>query len=233
MCLAAQSCLTLCDPMDNRPPGSSVHWVLQARILEWVAMPFSRESSQARDQTQLSHIAGRLFTIWATRELHLVFRFPWSHLVCNGFSVFPYFSWLVGSMPVWVFLMFFLNFREAMGVERIPRKWNALLVISCQGGLGINMMLFTLIACVTCQVSPLKMYCFSLPLLCSLKMSYWVYPPLLEVGVRGWEVGDGIMHHVLGWGQYSELVCMNDLLSLRYDLFIYVIICIMMDWCMV
>ena len=102
--------------------------------------------------------------------------------------------------------MFFLNFREAMGVERIPQKWNALLVISCQGGLGINMMLFTFIACVTCQVLPLKMYGFSLSLLCSLKMSYWVYPPLLEVGVRGWEVGDGIMHHVLGWGQYSELV---------------------------
>lgn len=134
-------------------------------------------------------------------------------------------------MPVWVFLTFFLKFQEAKGVERTPQEWSALLVISCQGELGINMMLFTFIACVTCQVSPLKMYCFSLSLLCSLKMSYWVYPPLLEVGVSGWEVGDGIMYHVLGWGQYSELICMNDLLSLCSDLFIYVIIYIRIDWC--
>ena len=50
------------------PPGSSVHGILQARILEWVAIPFSRGSSQPRDWTQISHIAGRSFTIWATRE---------------------------------------------------------------------------------------------------------------------------------------------------------------------
>ena len=42
--------------------------ILQARILEWVAIPFSRESSQPREQTQVSHIAGRLFAIWANRE---------------------------------------------------------------------------------------------------------------------------------------------------------------------
>ena len=46
-----QSCLTLCDPMDCSPPGSSVHGILQARILEWVAMPSSRGSSKPRDQT--------------------------------------------------------------------------------------------------------------------------------------------------------------------------------------
>ena len=45
----AQSCLTLCDPMDCSPPGSSVHGILQARTLEWVAMPSSRGSSQPRD----------------------------------------------------------------------------------------------------------------------------------------------------------------------------------------
>ena len=50
------------------PPGSSVHGILQARILESVAIPFSRRSSQPRDQTQVFHIAGRLFTVWATRE---------------------------------------------------------------------------------------------------------------------------------------------------------------------
>ena len=50
------------------PPGSSVHGLLQARIVEWVAFPFSRGSSQPRDQTQVSCIAGGFFTSWATRE---------------------------------------------------------------------------------------------------------------------------------------------------------------------
>ena len=49
LCLVAQSCLTLYDPVDCSPPGSSVHGILQARILQWVAMPSSRESSQPRD----------------------------------------------------------------------------------------------------------------------------------------------------------------------------------------
>ena len=57
-----QSCLTLCDPMDCNPPGSSVHGILQARTLQWVAMSSSRESSQPRDQTQVSLIAGGFFT---------------------------------------------------------------------------------------------------------------------------------------------------------------------------
>ena len=57
----AQSCPTLCNPMDNR-----VHGILQARILEWVTVPFSRGSSQPRDQSQVCHIAGGFFTSWAT-----------------------------------------------------------------------------------------------------------------------------------------------------------------------
>ena len=64
----AQSCPTLCDPVNYSPPGSSVHGVLQARILEWVAISFSRGSSPPRDRTQVSHIAGRGFNLWATRE---------------------------------------------------------------------------------------------------------------------------------------------------------------------
>ena len=55
--LVTHSCLTLCNPMDCSPPGSSVHGILQARILEWVPIPFSRESSQPRDQTRVSCIA--------------------------------------------------------------------------------------------------------------------------------------------------------------------------------
>ena len=64
----AQSCPTFCDPMDCSLPGSSVHGIFQARVLEWVAIFFSRGSSQSRDQTQVSRIAGRSFTLWATRE---------------------------------------------------------------------------------------------------------------------------------------------------------------------
>ena len=60
--LVTPSCLTLCDPMDCSPPGSSVHGILQARILEWVAIPFSRGSSQAKDRTWVSGTAGGLFT---------------------------------------------------------------------------------------------------------------------------------------------------------------------------
>ena len=57
-----QSCPTLCDSMDCSLPGSSVHGTLQVGILEWVVIPFSRESSRPRDQTQVSCVAGRFFT---------------------------------------------------------------------------------------------------------------------------------------------------------------------------
>ena len=76
--LAAQSCPTR-EPMDYSLSGSSVHGILQLRTVEWVAIPFSREPSQPRDRTQVSHIAGRFFTIWATREaLVQPYRAPWS-----------------------------------------------------------------------------------------------------------------------------------------------------------
>ena len=65
----AQSCPTLCNPMDCSLPGSSVPGILQAGILEWVAISFSRRSPQPRDWTWVSRIAGRRFTIWATREV--------------------------------------------------------------------------------------------------------------------------------------------------------------------
>ena len=58
-----QSCLTFCNPMNCSFPGSSVHGILQIRILEWVAIVFSRGSSQPRDQISISCIAGRFFTI--------------------------------------------------------------------------------------------------------------------------------------------------------------------------
>ena len=66
--LVVQSCPILCNPMNWSLLGSSVHAISQARIVEWFAISFSRESSRPRDQTWVSCIAGRFFTIWATRE---------------------------------------------------------------------------------------------------------------------------------------------------------------------
>ena len=66
--LAAHSFPTLCNPMDYSSPGSSVHGILQARILVWVAIPFSRGSSQCMGWTQVSCFANMFFTIWDTRE---------------------------------------------------------------------------------------------------------------------------------------------------------------------
>ena len=63
--LVTQLCLTVCHPMDYSPPGSSVHGILQGRILEWVAILFSRGSSLPRDRTQVSCVSGRCFTVWA------------------------------------------------------------------------------------------------------------------------------------------------------------------------
>ena len=66
--LVTESCLILCDCIDYSTQCSSVHGILQARIPEWVAIPFSRGSSPPRELTQVSCIAGGFFTIWATRE---------------------------------------------------------------------------------------------------------------------------------------------------------------------
>ena len=66
--LVAKSCLTLSNPVNYSSPGSSVHGILQARILEWVAMPSSRGASQPRDRTLVFHTAGRFRTIWASRD---------------------------------------------------------------------------------------------------------------------------------------------------------------------
>ena len=63
-----QSCVTLCDPLDCSPPGSSVHGILQARIPEWVPISFSRGSSRPRNRTLVSCIADIFFTDWAMRE---------------------------------------------------------------------------------------------------------------------------------------------------------------------
>ena len=76
-----QSCPTLCNPIDYNLEGSSAHGILQARILEWVAIPFSRGSSQPRDRTLDSCISGRFFTARVTREAPLPFYFTIKTLI--------------------------------------------------------------------------------------------------------------------------------------------------------
>ena len=106
--LVAQSCLILCDPLDCRPPGSSVCGILLARLLEWVAIPFSRGSSQPGDRTWVSRIAGRFFTVWATRE---PLRKAWCVLIllsCFLFSLFSPPFWRGGGVLLLFFAIFLL-----------------------------------------------------------------------------------------------------------------------------
>ena len=96
----AQLCPTLCNPMDCSPPGSSVHGILQARILEWVVITFSRGSSRPRDRTQVSRIRGRCFNLWATREASK--PFPGTELGFNpSFSIFEDLSVKVWNLTPW------------------------------------------------------------------------------------------------------------------------------------
>ena len=100
-----QSCLPLCDPMN-----CTVHGIFQARILEWVAFPFSRGSSQPRDWTQVSNITGKFFTSWATREALSVtmvnyYLFPNLSKLCVN-SWFNYVDWDIYFAPVFLHLVF-------------------------------------------------------------------------------------------------------------------------------
>ena len=78
--LVTQLCPTLCDPMDSSPPGSSVHGILQARILEWLAIPFSRGSSQLRDPTLkvdsllLSHQGSPSNNLPIFKKVNIIFK---------------------------------------------------------------------------------------------------------------------------------------------------------------
>ena len=99
LCLVALLCPTLCDPLDCSPPGSSVHGILQARILEWIAMPSSRGFSQPRDLTCVSCIAGGFFTSWPTREAHLyLYLYLWSIFILH---VCTSFSFILFSRAIW------------------------------------------------------------------------------------------------------------------------------------
>ena len=101
--LVAQSCLMLCNPMDYNLTGFSVHGIFQARILEWVANSFHKGSSQPRDRTHVSHIAGRLSKtgaacpkkpIWEQQQ-HFTEDVSFSHSLL--FSLLDKAVWFVGS----------------------------------------------------------------------------------------------------------------------------------------
>ena len=106
----AQSCLTLCDPMNCNPPGFSVHGILQARILESVAIPFSRGSLWPRDWAWVSCIAGRFFTVWATEKSQVytepLFEFPQSY---SKFPLAIYFAYGNVSFHVTLSIHFTLS----------------------------------------------------------------------------------------------------------------------------
>ena len=94
-------------PHDCSLPGSSTHGISQARVLEWVAISFSRGSSQPRDRTRVSCIAGRRFTIWTTREAVKIWSYPYNLNMELGLFQFVYFFslWVVvafSSCGAWV-----------------------------------------------------------------------------------------------------------------------------------
>ena len=96
--LVAQSCLTLHNAMDCSLPGSSIHGVLQARIPEWVAISSSRGSFWPRDGAQVSCIASGFFTIWVTRDVHVLLTnsyFPYPDPQCHLFHG------LLGASHAW------------------------------------------------------------------------------------------------------------------------------------
>ena len=107
----AQSCPTLCDPVDCSPPGSSIHEILPAGILEWVTISFSSGSSWPRDRTQVSRIAGRRFKFWAIRGppecLCAVYTYLCIQVLSYGQVL--YLQYVLCFLFVWWFAFFLLG----------------------------------------------------------------------------------------------------------------------------
>ena len=135
--LVAPSCPFLCNSMDCSPPGFSIHGILQARILEWVAITFSRGSAWLNDWTQVSCVADWFFTVWATREAPILEWVAMSSLQ----GIFP----TQGSNPDLLHCRRILYFLSHQGSPRIlewvaypffrgtsrPRDWTR---VSCIAG---------------------------------------------------------------------------------------------------
>ena len=105
--VSQQSCLTLYDPRHYSPLGSSVHGILQARVLVWVAISFSRGSSQPRHQTQVSYIVGRHLTLWATREVSWIWELDQKE------------SWVPKNWCFWTVVLG-EDFWESLGLQGDP-----------------------------------------------------------------------------------------------------------------
>ena len=142
--LVAQSCLTLCDPIDCSPPGSSVHGILQARILEWVAIPFSRRSSQARDWTQVNkHIFFFIFLsiMGYHRTLNTVPCAIQEDLVVYPFSIWSFASTnRVANLMLcaFYFFFFFLTWRPQSHRWAHPSRIPSLPSASVFGWVGLG-----------------------------------------------------------------------------------------------
>ena len=129
MCMHTQSCLTLCDPMDCSPPGSFVHGISQARILEWVTISFSRGCSWPRDWSHVSYVsalASRFFKHWATWEAPLLINCSYLplYLLLNSsllWDIKDYRTRVLGS-PLKDTKWFHLEFR---GIS-VKIQWQAL-----------------------------------------------------------------------------------------------------------
>ena len=128
--LSLQLCLTLCDPMHCSPPGSSVHGISQARILEWLAISSSKGSSQSRDQTRVSYSScfGRqILNHWANWEAQifaiLIYFLKLMHLILSHLAVF--------------FFFFFNDISPIILGEEIPLGWNTECDI-CPASVRIN-----------------------------------------------------------------------------------------------
>ena len=119
--VAAQSCPSLCNPVDCGPPGSSVHGIPQARVLEWGAIPFSRGSSQPRDWTQISCIAGRL-------------GMDFIKIIIQQEGYIQYNTWMKTSFQlIWAinFLIFFFWMKKANHYSfSALESWNRLIFYS-------------------------------------------------------------------------------------------------------
>jgi len=109
-----QSCPTLCDPMDCRPSGSSVHWIIPARILKWVAISSSKGSSPPRDWTRVTYIGRWILYHWAT----------WETSKCQRQVEIPIQQWApVGSVGVWIAFLPMSFIPWQLVPEQLGRYW--------------------------------------------------------------------------------------------------------------
>ena len=111
----AQSCPTLCDPMDCSLSGSSIHGVFQARVLEWIAISFSRGSSRPRNRAWVSHTAGRHLTVWATippttwTVVALILLSAWIQYLAHSKCSINFTTVIISSHVLWWSLLLILS----------------------------------------------------------------------------------------------------------------------------